>query len=174
MSKNKSDLSRRRFLSTTAMGITGAGIAGLSPGLVMSQESEVKKETTKTAKDIIHRKLGKKGPNQPVVSMGAGACNDPGVVQAAYELGIRHFDTAGSYAFGRNEQMVGRVLHKMRVRDKAFIATKITAIQDCAGLNTADTKKKVHKMTEACLRRQKSDYIDLIGFSLPLNRHMMS
>lgn len=162
MSKNKSDLSRRRFLSKAAVGITGAGLAGLSPGLVMSQETETKKETAKTAQNIIMRKFGKNGPEQPIVSMGTGACNDPGVVQAAFELGIRHFDTAASYSFGRNEQMIGQVIKKMGVRDKVFIATKITAVQDTDGMTPSDTKKEIHKKVNACLRRLKTDYVDLL------------
>lgn len=40
----------------------------------------------------------------------------------AYERGIRLFDTAATYGYGRSEEVLGEALHD--VRDKIIIATK--------------------------------------------------
>jgi predicted aldo/keto reductase-like oxidoreductase len=156
MGKKKSDLSRRKFISATAVGLAGAGLTGFSPGLAVAEDEKKEK-----SKDVILRPLGKNGPELPIVSMGVASTNDPGLVQASFELGIRHFDTAGGYQFGRNEQMIGMVLNKMGVRDKANIASKATIVQDSTGMSAEETKKKLIKMVEASLRRMKSDYIDV-------------
>ena len=53
------------------------------------------KETKK--KKIIYRTLGKTGIEVPIVSMGVMRSDNPNILKAAYELGIRHFDTASGY-----------------------------------------------------------------------------
>ena len=71
-----------------------------------------------SASPILQRILGKTGLTLPVVSMGVMNADVPGLLRRAYELGIRHFDTAAGYQNGRNEEMVGQVIKEMGVRDK--------------------------------------------------------
>src|ERR1700716_480137 len=47
-----------------------------------------------------------------------------GVVHRAYELGIRFFDTAPLYGFGRAEHRLGRALQRYP-RDSYVLATKV-------------------------------------------------
>jgi predicted aldo/keto reductase-like oxidoreductase len=84
------------------------------------------------------------------------------MVQAAYETGMRYFDTAANYAFGRNEQMVGKVLHDMGVRDKVVIGSKQLRPTGRENMTAAEMKAKFIKLTEGSLRRMKTDYIDIL------------
>ncbi|MEE9443785.1 MAG: aldo/keto reductase [candidate division Zixibacteria bacterium] len=159
MDKSKSNLSRRKFLSTAAAGLATTGLAGLTPQLSLAQEGEHTDQATQP--EIIYRTLGKTGMKVPIVSMGAGGANNPGIIQAAYEKGIRHFDTAASYQYGQNEQMVGRVVNKLKVRDKVNIGTKVYTpgqrVEDPAAV-----KKKLIELCEGSLKRLKTDYVDIL------------
>jgi predicted aldo/keto reductase-like oxidoreductase len=155
--EDNSSLSRRGFISTSLTGLAAAGIAGFSPGAVFGQEQK-----KKTEGEIIYRTLGKTGLKMPVVSMGVMNANNPEIVLAAYEQGIRHFDTAARYQYGRNEQMVGDVTKKLGVRDKVIIGTK----EMRPAQREADTPEKmIEKLKIQCegsLKRLKTDYIDIL------------
>jgi len=153
MSTRNSEFTRRKFLSAAALGLAGAGMSGLTPRLASGQTTQ--------EKQAVYRRLGKSGPEIPVISMGAGSTTSPAIVQAAFEKGIRHFDTAAGYSFGSNEQMIGNVIHKMGVRDKANIGTKDTIPQKCVGLSAGEAREKTIKMIEASLKRMKTDYVDI-------------
>lgn len=158
MSSQKSDISRRGFLTASISGLVSAGIVGMSPKSILAQEMKESKSEGK----IIYRKLGRTGFKLPIISMGGGAANSPALVQAAYEKGVRHFDTAANYGFGRNEQMIGEVLHRLGVRDKANIGTKILIPQQRAGVDPEGLRKKATSLLEASLKRLKTDYIDIL------------
>jgi len=160
MGENISDYSRRKFIASSLGCLASAGLATVSPGLVRAQDSV--KAASASGTDIIYRTLGRTGLKLPIVSMGAGACNDPALVQASYEIGMRHFDTAANYAYGRNEQMVGNVIAKMNVRDKAIIGTKIHTPGQRQDLTPEQSKKKLIETVEGCLRRLRTDYVDIL------------
>ncbi|MBU0982746.1 MAG: aldo/keto reductase [candidate division Zixibacteria bacterium] len=168
MGNSNSEVSRRRFLTASATGLVAAGLANLTPGATFAQITE--KETAGSTDNIIYRTLGRTGMKVPVVSMGAGACNDPSVLQAAYEVGMRHYDTAANYQFGANEQLVGSVLHRMGVRDKCIIGSKIYTPQQRRNLTTEQAKKKLMSLTEGTLKRLKSDYVDILYIHMVDNR----
>lgn len=46
-------------------------------------------------------------------------------LEAALEAGITFFDTALAYGRGRSEQLLGRVLKRLRVREQVCVATKV-------------------------------------------------
>jgi predicted aldo/keto reductase-like oxidoreductase len=98
----------------------------------------------------------------PVVSMGVMNADVPGLLRRAYELGIRHFDTAAVYQQGRNEEMVGRVIKDMGVRDKVAIATK----QPAKGRpqNVAEAKKRFVDGVESSLQRLQMDHVDILYY----------
>jgi uncharacterized protein len=78
------NIDRRGFLKT---GITGAaGIVALSPGLVAAASSAQQEK-------IIYRTLGKTGMKIPVISFGVMRADNPNLCKAAYEKGIKLFDT---------------------------------------------------------------------------------
>lgn len=83
------------------------------------------------------------------------------LIRRAYELGVRHFDTAILYGFGRNEILVGEAVKPFR--------NEITLASKC-GLTTAgpDIKRQIdgqpetiRQSCEDSLKRLQSDVIDL-------------
>lgn len=160
MQENRNGFTRRGFMTAAASALATAGLAGLSPRTALAQAADAAEATARG--ELIRRKLGKTGLELPVVSMGVMNASVPEIVQASYELGIRHFDTAAWYQFGRNEQMVGNVFKSLGVRDKVVIATKIHTPDQRRGLTPEQHKDKIIKSTEASLRRLKTDYVDIL------------
>lgn len=159
MSEQNSDFTRRKFMVASVGCLAAASLAGIAPGVAMAED---KKEAKSNGK-MVERKLGKTGLTLPIVSMGAGAANDPGLVVACFEAGMRLFDTAVSYGYGRNEQMVGQALAKMGVRKQSIIATKMLGNDQRTSLTSvAETKKLMAKTMEASLKRLKTDYVDIL------------
>jgi predicted aldo/keto reductase-like oxidoreductase len=109
---------------------------------------------------LLQRSLGRTGLTLPIVSMGVMNADVPGVVRRAYELGIRHFDTAAVYQNGRNEEMVGAVVKEMGIRDKVIISTKQGT--RASFQNTAEAKKGLIDRFEASLRRLQMDHVDIL------------
>ncbi len=161
MSDNRSEYSRRKFLAASAAGLATAGLASLPHGLVQAQP-EGQAAESEAPKKLLTRTLGRTGLEVPIVSMGAGACADPGVVQAAFEAGVRHFDTAANYQTGANEQMVGGVLKKMGVRDHAIIGTKIYTPGQRREMTVAEAKTRLETLLDGSLKRLKTDHVDIL------------
>lgn len=155
MNGKETELTRRGFLGRAATGLAAASLATLTPGRLGA--AEIKGDI----KEIITRKLGKNGMEVPVISMGVMNANNPSVVQASYERGVRLFDTAAYYQFGRNELMVGSVISKLGVRDKVVIGTKIYTSQQRVA-DPKEAKKKFIKLAEGSLSRLKTDYVDIL------------
>lgn len=109
---------------------------------------------------LIQRTLGKTGITLPVVSMGVMNADIPGLLRRAYELGIRHFDTAAVYQHGRNEEMVGSVIKEMGVRDKVVISTKQPTRNPWQ--NSAEAKRRFVEGVEASLKRLQMDHVDIL------------
>jgi hypothetical protein len=109
---------------------------------------------------ILQRTLGKTGITLPIVSMGVMNADVPGILRRAYELGIRHFDTAAVYQQGRNEEMVGQVIKDLGVRDKVTISTK--QMLRSRPPSAAEAKKRFIEGVEASLRRLQMDHVDIL------------
>ncbi len=77
-------------------------------------------------------------------------------MEAAYRLGINHFDTAAGYGGGHSEQLLGRFIKGKR--EKLFIASKQSVSSD---------KRKYLGSIEKSLRRLNTDYIDLYYIHWP-------
>lgn len=81
------------------------------------------------------------------------------VIRRALDLGVRHFDTAALYGFGRNESLVGEALGADRAR--VFLASKC-GITGVDGRRVIDARPETIKRT--CLEslaRLRTDVIDL-------------
>jgi aryl-alcohol dehydrogenase-like predicted oxidoreductase len=74
---------------------------------------------------VITRALGKTGLTVPIVSLGFMNADNPALIRRAYEVGVRHFDTAAAYQRGRNEEMVGSMIQEMGVRSSVIVSTKV-------------------------------------------------
>ena len=160
MADTNKGLDRRKFLAASISGVVTAGLTGLSPHDAIGQDSSKSQDDAK--KDIIYRQLGKTGMKIPIVSMGVGAVAHPELIQAAYEKGIRHFDTAANYQYGRNEQMVGNVIQKLGVRDEVVIATKGFIPRQRQALKPENAKQQIESLMDGSLKRLKTDYVDIL------------
>jgi predicted aldo/keto reductase-like oxidoreductase len=145
---SNSTFNRRNFLflgATATVGLTAQAFQSV-PG---------KKPKEKKKKKIIYRTLGKTGIELPIVSMGVMRADNPNILKAAYELGIRHFDTASGYQDGRNEEMVGQYFKDIP-RDKVIISTKIHPPKE--GLSTEQFLEKF----DQSLKRLQMSYVDIL------------
>jgi len=104
------------------------------------------------------RILGRTGVSLPILGLGGSASplsrppkeeedKSIAIIERAFELGIRYFDTATNY--GPSEQRLGKVLPPHR--KEVFLATK-TNIRDRDG---------AWRELEQSLKRLKTDYLDL-------------
>jgi aryl-alcohol dehydrogenase-like predicted oxidoreductase len=81
-------------------------------------------------------------------------------VHRAVELGVTLIDTSDAYAFGANEELVGRAIKG--IRDKVVLATKFGNIRLPDGKTDVNGKPDyVPQACEASLRRLGVDVIDL-------------
>ena len=85
------------------------------------------------------------------------------LMRSAHERGVTLFDTAEAYGPFVNEELVGEALAP--IRDQVVIATKFGFdIDPATGERRAGTNSRpehIKAATEACLRRLKTDRIDL-------------
>lgn len=119
---------------------------------------------------LANRKLGRQGLEVSAVGLGClgmsqsyGTPDDAesiATIHRALELGVTFFDTAEAYGPFKNEELLGRALAGKR--RQVAIATKFGwSFQDgkMAGLDSRP--EHVKEVAEACLRRLRTDYIDL-------------
>jgi len=165
MERDRTEITRRGFLSGALAGLASAAALAGAPARLLSAAPKSKTGTEgrkPSGGEVVRRTLGKTGIELPVVSMGVMNADMPGLVRAAYEMGVRHFDTAANYQFGRNETMVGSVIRELGARDAVTIATKGHTRQQRRGLSAADSKKKLLAAFEGSLRRLATDYVDIL------------
>ena len=155
------DYSRREFMSKPLVYLASAGLLSAS-GKLWGEEAVLTENAPNPGK-VIQRRLGRTGVKLPVVSMGVMNADIPGLLVRAYELGVRHFDTAAGYQGGRNEEMVGNFVKEHGVRDKVVIATKI-GLPPQVREDAAQAKAQFLKVFEGCLQRLQMDYVDILYF----------
>jgi aryl-alcohol dehydrogenase-like predicted oxidoreductase len=148
---------RREFLVGP---VRWAAAAGLLSGVAPSLLAQV--STPRDGAKIITRTLGRTGISLPIVSMGVMNADVPGLIRRAYEVGIRHFDTAAFYQGGRNEEMVGAMIKEMGVRDQVTITTK--ALPFYKGGPAAEARNLFRQTVEASLKRLQMDHVDIVCF----------
>ena len=161
MTHHRKTLDRREFFSRALAGAGAAVALGRlgRPGDVFAREVP----PPAAAKPLITRPLGKTGYTLPIVNMGVMNADNPELVRRAYELGVRHFDTAAGYQRGRNEEMVGRVLEELKGRDKCVIATKVNVRPNLReSLSPAELKAAFIRTFEGSLSRLRTDYVDML------------
>ncbi|MBB92386.1 aldo/keto reductase [Ketobacter sp.] len=81
------------------------------------------------------------------------------LLHRAFELGVRHFDTAALYGFGGNETLVGKALKPLR--KELFLASKC-GMTGVDGKRVIDGRPETLQVTiDAALKRLQTDHIDL-------------
>jgi predicted aldo/keto reductase-like oxidoreductase len=162
---------RREFIRRSSLGLASVAVAGKMP----CPDTPV---PASPAGEIIRRPLGRTGTPLPIVSMGVMNADNPAIMKAAYELGIRHFDTAWRYQSGRNEQMVGQVIREMNIRQSITLATKVPLalgnrssytlpdLEELRKTHGADLEKVLHRdyldTFAESLSRLQQDYVDIL------------
>jgi predicted aldo/keto reductase-like oxidoreductase len=145
------ELSRRGFLKT---GIAGAGLVAISPSLLSSPSVQ--------ENNVVYRTLGKTGLKVPVISFGVMRSDNPSLCKAAYDKGIRLFDTANGYQGGNNETMLGNLFKEFK-RDSFILATKVKPSTDREGKPTDQTTpEKFLELFNISLSRLQMDYVDIL------------
>src|SRR6056297_2201624 len=96
----KNPVNRRIFLKTSLLGSAEA-ILGSQ---VFAGASSARPYPQKEKPAIITRKLGNTGMKLPIVNFGVMRADNPNLVKAAIDMGIKHFDTAHVYQNGNNEK----------------------------------------------------------------------
>lgn len=169
MTGNKT--TRRNFL-ITSMAVAG-GIVGTSACQELTNTTESPEHPSSTAQTsqnesasasekpqakMPQRVLGRTGVSLPILGLGGSASplsrppkeeedKSIAIIERAFELGIRYFDTAANY--GPSEQRLGKVLPPYR--KEVFLATK-SNVRDRDG---------AWRELEQSLKRLKTDYLDL-------------
>lgn len=159
MTEHSDRKNRRQFI---VGGLSGLAMAGLAPGRLGAAEAVPNPDP-----DIVIRKLGATGLELPLVSMGVMNADNPNLVAAALDSGIKMLDTAHYYQRGRNEEMVGEVI-KDRSRDSFVVATKARAstvdrseVQD-SNKATRESEESFIQKVELSLERLHTDYVDIL------------
>src|SRR3954470_22759873 len=121
------------------------------------------------------RPLGRSGLEAPRIMLGCGNFGGVGsapeffgqgidengasaLMDAAWELGLRHFDTADAYGGGRSEAMIGRWCAARGVRPA--ITTKTFNPMD-AGADRGLAPERIERQLAASLERLGSDRVEL-------------
>lgn len=150
--------SRREFLVRSGQWAAAAGLANkLAPSLLArphAPQAEAK---------VINRAIGKTGLTVPIVSLGFMNADVPGLIRRAYEIGMRHIDTAAAYQRGRNEEMVGSMIKEMGVRGNVIISTKIWLRDQVRDPKARDLFRQ---MFEGSLKRLQMDHVDILYYHL--------
>jgi aryl-alcohol dehydrogenase-like predicted oxidoreductase len=82
------------------------------------------------------------------------------LIRAAFEKGVTFFDTAEAYGPGTNEELVGEAVAPFR--DEVVIATKFGFIEGKVAKGMDSRPENIRAVTEAALKRLKTDRIDLL------------
>lgn len=106
---------------------------------------------------IPERVLGRTGRKVPFLVFGCGSRflsypddQADGILNEAFNLGIRYFDTAKDYGNGKSEERVGRALAGKR--NEIFLTTKVP-VRDYDG---------AMRTVEQSLQRLRTDHVDLL------------
>jgi uncharacterized protein len=151
--------SRRDFLVKPVQWAAAAGLLG---GAVPSLLAQTR--TPQAGATILTRTLGKTGLSLPVVSLGFMNADVPGLIRRAYEIGMRHIDTAASYQSGPNEEMVGAMVKEMGVRDRMVVATKVYLRDRGVSAQSPHARSVFREMFEGSLERLQMDHVDILYY----------
>ena len=125
--------SRRRFVKGALIGAAGAvALRGSKASEINADKKPVwhPEEWRNKQEGMAYRRLGRTGfMISEMVMGGSGPLNKPDTVhlhEEAIERGVNYLDSASRYHRGQSEEAWGTLLAKPGVRDKVFVATKLS------------------------------------------------
>ena len=147
-------------------------------GLAVGRPSPLFGGMPSRAQELITRPIPGTGERLPVVGVGTnqwGAQTEAEVaplreiVRIMNEGGARFIDTARIYGRGRAEEVIGRILRELDVRDDVFIATKVP---------TPETREQAVASLEGCMTAlgveqvaaMRVHFLDGVDILLPILR----
>lgn len=145
-------MDRRQFLKTAGTGAM-AGAAGLAWG----QEEGFRIRQ--------YRKLGRTGLEMSDISLGSYGGLSPRVIERAFELGVRYFDTAPDYRGNgmASEESLGKVFRQSSKRQQVALATKMCAARNYPAHWPRGTgAEQIVKGVEESLKRLCTDHVDVL------------
>ena len=155
MEKKSKSMTRKDFIRKSSMGIIGTGL--LATGRMDLLKSEAR---------LVHTVIGKTGIETTKLGIGATRTQEPNIIRAAIDGGIRFLDTGRSYARGKNEEMIGQVIKDFRkeitLQSKQRISEE--AIQGKIQNESRENivSNQFNKSLEESLRALQTDYIDIM------------
>jgi uncharacterized protein len=169
MNKRTTKLERRDFLKMGAGGLAAGALAAgcASVGAKQNAQPPIAAHPTKpeaSLKSPGRRMLGRTGLEVPIVSMGVMNADNPNLVRAALDGGIRLLDTAHGYQEGRNEEMLGTVLSGLK-RDSFVLCSKVllSTLDRKTGLFSAETRsEEIQEKLDVSLKRLGVDHLDVL------------
>ena len=145
-------MDRRAFLKTA-----GAGAAAGMAGLAWGEEDAPRIQR--------YRTLGRTGIEMSDISLGSYGGISPRLLDRAFDLGVRYFDTAPDYRGGGlvSEESVGKAFGASAKRQQAAIATKMCAPRNYPAHWPRGTRaEQIVEGVEGSLKRLRTDYIDVL------------
>jgi len=139
-------IDRRRFLALSA---TASGFAiGCGSASDRQPESDAPSE-------MQYRPLGDTGLNVSVITFGSAGFDNPALLEAALEAGINTISTGDNAAYGRADEIIGRVISSNQSRRDQLIL--------CSGilLRPGITKQRILEGIDRDLRNLRTDYVDV-------------
>ncbi|KAF2836217.1 aldo/keto reductase [Patellaria atrata CBS 101060] len=127
------------------------------------------------------RVMGRNGPEIPALGFGMmGLSSFYGVptldedrfklLDRVYELGCVHWDSAALY--GDSEELIGRWFQRTGKRTEIFLATKFgNHVTPEGGREIRNEPEYIHQAVAESLKRLQTDYIDLLYWLVPVQRH---
>ena len=155
MKQKGKNITRKDFIKKSSIGIIGAGIISSGPVSVLNLKS-----------GLAVNHIGQTGIESTRLGMGATRTQEPGVIKAAIDGGIRLFDTGRTYARGKNEEMIGEVIKD--IRKEITIQSKVRFNEDEINEKLQNESRDVvvsrifNKSLEESLSALLTDYIDIM------------
>jgi aryl-alcohol dehydrogenase-like predicted oxidoreductase len=88
-------------------------------------------------------------------------------IRAALDQGVNLIDTAPVYGFGVSEEIVGKALDTPKLREKAFISTKVGVEWRNGTVYRNATRARITQEIDDSLRRLRTDHIDIYHVHWP-------
>jgi len=93
-------------------------------------------------------------------------------IESAIESGITLIDTAPVYGFGRSEELVGKVVQRLKVRDRIILATKFglewsEGDSDRSTVRRNSSRQRIFNEFDDSCRRLRTDVIDIYQIHWP-------